>query len=145
MVVKTQTNVYDTHYHFVFVTKYRKEIFITDEKRKHMISIMKEIANLHDFEIEQIEVVDDHVHLRVTFKPKYSITEIVKKLKGASARKWFIDYPETKKQLWGGHLWTSSYYAGTLGNGSKEDVKKYIENQLTKYNAGRPRRDSTYD
>ena len=87
MVIKTQTSVYDTHYHFVFVTKYRKEIFTTDEKRKHMISMMKDTAQIHDFDIEQIEVVDDYVHLMVSFKPKYSITEIVKKLKGSSARK----------------------------------------------------------
>lgn len=145
MVVKTQTNVYDTPYHFVFVTKYRKAIFATDEKRKHMISIMKDISKKHDFEIEQIEVVNDHVHLMVTFKPKYSITDIVKKLKGSSARKWFVDYPETKKELWGGHLWSKSYFAGTLGNISKDVVKQYIENQLTEYNSGRPRRDSSYD
>ncbi len=145
MVVKTATNVYHTHYHFVFVTKYRKEVFTTHEKRKHMISIMKEISKNHDFEIEQIEVREDHVHVRVTFKPKYSITEIVKKLKGSSARKWFIDYPETKEEVWGGHLWTNSYYVGTLGSVSKNHVNKYIENQLTEYNDGRPRRDSSYD
>lgn len=106
---------------------------------------MEGVSRKHDFEIEQIEVVDDHLHLMVTFKPKYSITEIVKKLKRSSARKWFVDYPETKKQLSGGHLWTGSYYAGTLGNVSKEDVKQSIENQLTEYNNGRPRRDSSYD
>lgn len=78
--------------------------------------------------IEQIEVVDDLVHLMVTFNPTYSITEIVKKLKGRSARKWFVDYPETKQELWRGHLWTNSYYAGTLGNVSKRYVKEYIEN-----------------
>ena len=33
MVGKTQTNVYDTHYHFVFATKYRQAIFTTNEKR----------------------------------------------------------------------------------------------------------------
>ncbi len=145
MVVKTQTNVYSTNYHFVFVTKYRKEIFTNDERRNRMVLIMNDIANKHDFEIKQIEVVNDHVHLMVTFKPKYSITEIVKKLKGASARKWFVDYPETKEELWGGHLWSKSYYAGTLGNISKDVVEKYIENQLTEYNSGRPRRDSSYD
>lgn len=145
MVVKNQTSVYDTHYHFVFVTKYRKEIFTTDDKRKHMISMMKDTAQTHDFDIEQIEVVDDYVHLMGSFKPKYSITEIVKKLKGSSARKWFVDYPETKQELWGGHLWAPSYFVGTLGNVSKEYVKEYIKNQLTEYNNGRPRRDSSHD
>ena len=107
MVIKTQISVYDTHYHFVFVTKYRKEVFTTVDKRKHMISMMKDTVQTHDFDIEQIEVVDDHIHLMVSFKPKYSITEIMKKLKGSSARKWFVNYPETKQELWGvtyGHL-----------------------------------------
>ena len=145
MVVKSQTNVYDTHYHFVFVTKYRKEVFVTDEKKGHMVDIMNGIASKHDFNIEHIEVVDDHVHLMVSFKPKYSITDIVKKLKGSSARKWFVDYPETKQDLWGGNLWAKSYYAGTLGNVSNDIVKHYINEQLTEYNAGRPRRDSPYE
>ncbi|WP_376752226.1 transposase [Limosilactobacillus allomucosae] len=39
---------------------------------------------------------------------------------------------------WGGHLWSRSYYIGTLGNMSKEVVERYIANQrTTKSNAGR--------
>lgn len=138
MVVKTQTNVYETHYHFVFVTKYRQDIFTTKEKQEAMKGIMQKVADEQDFVIENMEVADDHVHLMVTFKPKYAISDIVKKLKGTSARRWFISYPETKEKLWGGHLWTPSYYAGTLGNVSKEIVYQYINEQLTEYNAGRP-------
>ena len=145
MVVKTQTNVYETHYHFVFVTKYRQDIFTTKEKQEAMKGIMQKVADEQDFVIENMEVADDHVHLMVTFKPKYAISDIVKKLKGTSARRWFISYPETKEKLWGGHLWTPSYYAGTLGNVSKEIVYQYINEQLTEYNAGRPRRDSTHE
>ena len=145
MVVKTQTNVYETHYHFVFVTKYRQDIFTTKEKQEAMKGIMQKVADEQDFVIENMEVADDHGHLMVTFKPKYAISEIVKKLKGTSARRWFISYPETKEKLWGGHLWTPSYYAGTLGNVSKEIVYQYINEQLTEYNAGRPRRDSPHE
>ena len=145
MVVKTQTNVYETHYHFVFVTKYRQDIFTTKEKQEAMKGIMQKVADEQDFVIENMEVADDHVHLMVTFKPKYAISDIVKKLKGTSARRWFISYPETKEKLWGGHLWTPSYYAGTLGNVSKESVYHYINEQLTEYNAGRPRSDSPHE
>lgn len=145
MVVKNKTNVYETHYHFVFVTKYRAIIFETNKQQSDMKDIMIQISKEQDFEVESIEIMPDHVHLMVTFKPKYSISEIVKKLKGTSARRWFLEYPETKEKLWDGHLWTPSYYAGTLGNVSKEIVKEYIENQLTEYNAGRPRRDSPHE
>ncbi|HJF17180.1 MAG TPA: transposase, partial [Globicatella sulfidifaciens] len=51
----------------------------------------------------------------------------------------FKAYPETKAMLWGGHLWTPSYFMSTVGSMSKETVKKYIGNQLTEYNDGRPR------
>ncbi|WP_296228451.1 transposase, partial [uncultured Lactobacillus sp.] len=34
---------------------------------------------------------------------------------------------------WGGHLWSSSYYIGTVGNMSKDTVERYINDQV--YNA----------
>lgn len=145
MMVKTQTGVYETHYHLVFVTKYRKPVFVSKEKRSEMQTIMSEIAKEQDFIIEQLEVCPDHIHVMLSFKPKYAASDIIKKLKGISARRWFVLHPETKTELWGGHLWAPSYYLGTLGSVSKEIVQKYIENQLTEYNNGRPRRDSSYD
>ncbi|MDM8263598.1 transposase, partial [Ligilactobacillus salivarius] len=43
-------------------------------------------------------------------------------------------HPEIRqKQYWGGHLWSSSYYLGSLGNMSKDVVERYINDQ--KYNA----------
>ena len=49
--------------------------------------------------------------------------------KGASARLWFKKQPETKKLLWGGQLWSRSYYVGTVGNMSKQVVRQYILGQ----------------
>ncbi len=35
-----------------------------------------------------------------------------------------------KQKLWGGNLWTSGYYANTVGmHGNKEVIRKYVENQ----------------
>ena len=34
--------------------------------------------------------------------------------------------------LWGGHLWSNSYYMSTLGDMSKNVVEKYISNQRNK-------------
>ena len=74
----------------------------------------------------------DHIHILCSFKPKYSITDIVKNLKGSSARLFLANHPEIRKsQFWENKLWSNSYYAGTVGNMSKETVKKYILNQYT--------------
>ena len=64
---------------------------------------------------------------------KYSATDVVKNLKGHSAKIFFINHPEIKAaKMWGGHLWSHSYYMGTVGNMSKETVRQYIQNQYTK-------------
>ena len=139
MIVKTRTNVYDFNFHLVWVTKYRKEIFTTIEKQNAMQDILTHICDEYDIVIQSLQVMPDHIHMLISFNPKHAASSIVKTLKGKSARLWFKAYPETKAMLWGGHLWTPSYFMATVGNMSKETVKEYIENQLTEYNDGRPR------
>ena len=79
---------------------------------------------------EETEVMPEHVHLLISFKPKFSITDVIKYLKGHSARIFFLNHPEIKKNaFWGGKLWSPSYYVGSVGNMSKETVRQYILNQ----------------
>ena len=125
--------VYNIHYHLIWVTKYRRACFINGDLVQEMKDILAGIAEGADIRIEEMEVMPDHVHLLVSFKPKYSVTDVIKNLKGSSARIFFDRHPEIKKHsLWGGRLWSPSYYVGTLGNMSKETVQKYIQNQYAK-------------
>ena len=51
-------------------------------------------------------------------------------IKSITARQIFKQYPEIKKQLLGGELWSDGGYIGTVGDGTTYDViKKYVENQ----------------
>jgi len=59
-----------------------------------------------------------------------SITKIVTIIKSITAREIFKEHPEVKKILWGGSLWSSGYYANTVGQfGNSEMIKQYIKNQ----------------
>ena len=72
----------------------------------------------------------DHVHLMVNCPPKLSISNLVCKLKGKSSyilRKNF--WPQIKKKLWGGHLWSPSYCFVSCGGEPLEIVKQYIADQ----------------
>ena len=72
----------------------------------------------------------EYIHILCSFKPKYSVTDIVKNLKGSSARLFLRNHPEIRNnQFWGHKLWSSSYYVGTVGNMNKETVRQYILNQ----------------
>lgn len=143
MYTKTRTNLYRTTYHLVWVTKYRKVIFTTLNRREAMMEMLSLIAENNDMTILESEVMEDHIHLVVSFPPNKSISTVMKALKGASAREWFQQFPETKKELWKGSLWSASYFVSTVGNVSKEVVMQYVQDQLTEFNAGRSRRDSS--
>ena len=131
MIIHEEGYVYNFNYHLVFVTKYRQKIFDTKEKAETMKSILRRQAEISDVTVNELGVMPDHVHMLISFKPKYAASNIVKNIKGASARIWFKKYPETKALLWGGHLWSPSYYMGTLGEMSKEVVENYIASQYT--------------
>lgn len=125
--------VYNFHYHLVWVTKYRKPAFTTPELVEEMKGILSTIAEERDIRIEQMEVMPEHVHILVSFKPKHAPSDVVKYLKGHSAKRFLELHPEMRNHsFWGGHLWSHSYYMGTLGNMSRDVVEKYIQNQNSK-------------
>lgn len=125
--------VYNFHFHLIWVTKYRNEAFTTPELVNDMKSILMDLAKDKDVLVEEMEVMPDHVHMLISFKPKHAPSDIVKYLKGHSARRFFDLHPEIRdSSFWGGHLWSHSYYMGTLGNMSKSVVEKYIRNQYSK-------------
>jgi putative transposase len=43
------------------------------------------------------------------------------------------NYPTIRRKLWGGALWSSSYFAGSCGDAPIELVRQYIEQQKTSH------------
>ena len=122
--------VFNMHVHLVFVTKYRKDVFT-----KPMLDAMKEMLKkvCLDFEAELTEFngEDDHVHLLINYPPKVAVSNLVNSLKGVSSRHLRKDFPEIKNKLWGGSLWSPSYFASSCGGAPLEIIKQYIEQQQT--------------
>lgn len=73
----------------------------------------------------------DHVHFLVQGVPKMAVLTIVKTIKSITAREIFKAHPSLKKDLlWGGSVWTSGFFANTVGlDASKDTIKRYIQNQ----------------
>lgn len=131
-MIETRTCIYDFHFHLVFVTKYRKSIFDTNEKQEELKTLLSSFAEKNGSVIEDVEVMPDHVHLVLSFPPKFAPSSIVKSFKGAAAREWFKLHPEDKQKLYKGHLWAPSFFIQTVGTLSQEAVVEYVENQRTK-------------
>jgi len=67
--------------HIVWSTKYRYSV-LTGEIQKRCRELLIQICDAEDIEILKGVVSKDHVHMHIDYRPKHSISEMVKKLKG---------------------------------------------------------------
>lgn len=121
--------VYKNQFHVIFCPKYRRKVLVNgiDERLK---KILPEEAAKLQAEILSMEVMPDHVHLFLTCDPRLLLHRIIKQLKGASARRLRMEFPELKSRL--PCLWTRSYLCCTVGHISEATIRRYIEMQKGK-------------
>lgn len=124
--------VYSLQYHIVWCVKYRRKV-ITPTIEESLLSIIRKIADDNNFEILEANTDKDHIHLLINCSPQHYIPNIMKALKGVSAR-LLMKKHETflKQQLWGGHLWNPSYFVATVSENTEEQIMKYIQQQKEK-------------
>jgi len=83
-ITKSNHCVYDTHYHLVFPVKYRKAL-LSQAVVSNIATTLHEIEIRYDLVIEQMGDDRNHIHLLLSFHPKYSAGEIVRILKSLTA------------------------------------------------------------
>jgi putative transposase len=126
---RTKHAVYDLKYHLVWIPKYRKSI-LGGEVSGYLKEVFRQIAEEYGFEIDTMEVVEDHVHIFLEVPPRYSPTQVVQIMKSISAREVFKKFPELRKKLWAGELWNDGYFVRSVGDKVTSDIiRKYIEYQ----------------
>ena len=116
-------------YHLVFPTKYRR-VVIDQIVDRHIKDICLEIAKRYEIHFVEIGTDKDHVHFLIQSVPVYNIAKLVTMIKSITAKQIFFIMPQLKKDLWGSHLWTSGYYASTVGkHGNETIISKYVKEQ----------------
>ena len=124
--------VYSIQYHLVWCVKYRRKI-LTIEIEKDLIEILNKIARDNNFEILEYNGDLDHIHLLINCSPQHYIPDMIKALKGVSARLLMKKYREyINEMLWGGHLWNPSYFIATVSENTERQIREYIQNQKEK-------------
>ena len=124
-VVSNRNCTYQTAYHIVWCPKYRKQV-LTKDVATSLEALLRNICNECAWPIIAIEIQPDHVHLFVSIPPAISVASAIQILKGRTARSLFLKHPMIKNKLWGGQLWSPSYYVGTAGSVSAETIQNYI-------------------
>ena len=125
----SNTCVYNVAYHLIWCSKYRRKVLV-DKVEKMLKKLLREKATELDTDIENMEIMPDHVHLFIKTKPTASAHWIVQQLKGYTSHELRKKFPELRSRL--PTLWTRSYYCESVGHTSENTIKKYIEDQKGK-------------
>lgn len=131
-ITKGRGYVYAIEYHIVWCVKYRRKV-LTGEVEAYLYDLLYKIAEENGIHIVELNGEADHIHMLVTCSPQVYIPNLMKALKGVSARllmKQFGD--ELKSRLWGGHLWNPSYFIATVSENTEQQIQEYIQSQKEK-------------
>ena len=124
-------SVFQLQVHVVFCTKYRYRV-LRGEIQERCRDLIRQVCDALDVRIIKGVVSAEHVHLHLSYPPKHSVSEIMRRIKGRSARRLLQEYPSLKQRYWGGHFWGIGYGAWSTGEITEEIVNEYLEHHRSR-------------
>ncbi len=112
-------------YHLIWCPKRRKPVLV-GEVAKDLRSLVEAKCEEKGWEILELAIQPDHVHLFLRAWPSDAAADIVQECKGATSRELRKKHKHLQRLP---SLWTRSYFASTADNVSSETIQKYIAAQ----------------
>ena len=119
---------YDTKYHIVWSPKYRGKVLVAEKVKSELRRIFESICKWKHWEIIELNIQEDHIHLVVLIMPKYSVSYAMQIIKGKSSA-WL------KKKIKRAHglyekesLWARGYFVSTIGL-DEHIIRRYVKYQ----------------
>ena len=137
-LLKQAHTVYQTQYHIVWVTRYRRKILCDGIDAYLKAIITREFREFFpDIRIDEVGIDQDHIHLHVIIPPKYAVSRIVEAFKSNTSRLIRKKFPEfLAKVYWDGYgIWGTGFFVSTVGVNEKT-IRAYVAQQ-GKHDAGR--------
>lgn len=127
--MRTDHFVSNCNYHIVICPRYKHKVMNNKVKEFLRIKFL-EIFNEYKYELLDMSIEEDHVHLALKLNPTYSIGSVIRNLKSITGYYVFKEFPLMRnKYFWNSGFWSSGYFVSTVGNVSKDTILNYIQNQ----------------
>ena len=115
-------------HHLEWAPKYRYNVLRKESVKEDCEAILKQIAEECGWELLELAVMPDHVHVILrTHKPE-NPSDILFRLKGRSAYELFKKHPNFRKRYPKGHFWSRGSFCRNIGV-DIELERKYVRNQ----------------
>ena len=122
-------STYRLQYHVIWVFKYRRRILkpgVRNYLHKVLIGLLRSMPGV---EIEMIGFDGDHLHMVMVIPPKYSIADVMRRLKSQSSSVMRKRFKWLAKAYWKENImWSPGYFVSSVGV-DEETIKKYVEYQ----------------
>ena len=128
---KGSHSTHDLKVHLVWCTKYRHKALQQDVACR-IRDLLRQICEANDIQIVKGHVNKDHIHLYVSYPPKLSVSEMIKRLKGRSSKMIQAEFPELGAKFWGRHFWGIGYAAFSSGTVTDQTIQEYLERHIDK-------------
>ena len=115
-------------YHIVWIPKYRKRI-LKDAIAKRIKELLEECALVNRWEMHELNVQPDHIHMLIQLRPEPSVSKVVQLFKGKSSRIIRKEFPALEEFYWGDSFWEDGFFVETAGQVNVEKIRDYIKNQ----------------
>ena len=120
------SGAHSTHrlrYHLVWIPKYRKRV-LTGALATRLQALLHEACEVNDWQLHELNIQPDHVHLLVQTHPHQSISRVLQKLKGGTSRVLRSEFPDLVEFLWGKSFWASGYFAESVGTTEEAVIRR---------------------
>jgi len=121
--------VYSCQYHVIFCTKYRRYV-LEGKIADRLKELILEKQHEYEYEVLDMEIMPDHVHLLLDVNPKIGVFRTINKIKGYTSNVLRSEFIELRRRL--PTLWTYSKFISSVGDVTLEVVKRYIDEQKGK-------------
>ena len=120
-------SVYQTEYHIVWITKYRRRILNLGVEAYLDRLLPKVLSTMPGCEIMKYNIQVDHIHMVMIIPPKYAVSDIVGRIKGITASRLRKRYEWLKRPYWKENVvWSEGYYVSTVGI-DEDRILKYVK------------------
>ena len=89
-------------------------------------------CEMNDWEIQELNIQKDHVHMLLQINPRESLSHAVQILKGGSSFVIRKEYPDLEEFLWGDSIWGDGFFAESVGQVNEKVIREYIDSQKQK-------------
>lgn len=114
-------------FHFVWCPKYRWHVLKPKPINKMCEALIRGTCYYNDFEIIELEVMKDHIHLFVEIPPRYSVSKAFNLIKGRTSRILRKRFIWLRKMYPRGHMWSPGKFYRSVGAVTSETIKNYIK------------------